>query len=62
MALYINGQPQPASTAAFLPPLKITGHYLAKAHLGERKQLAAALVNGGAVISQLTKQQAGSDG
>src|SRR5262245_8714773 len=56
MALYSNGQPSPTSMATH----RVTGQYLAKAHLTRRQRakLAAALSNGTAEVFPLTVKQA----
>jgi hypothetical protein len=58
MALYSNGTPTPTSPAS--PPRRVTGQYLAKAHLTKRQRakLAADLTTGTAVINPLTVKQA----
>lgn len=58
MALYSNGRPQPTSAAT--PPRRMTGQYLARAHLNRRQRarIAADLANGVAAIHPLTVKQA----
>jgi hypothetical protein len=57
MALYSNGQPSPTSTAS---PHRVTGQFIAKAHMTRRQRakLAADLTTGVAEISPLTVKQA----
>src|SRR5262245_25444794 len=57
MALLNHGSPQPTSAAT---PRRVTGQYLARAHLNRRQRarLAADLANGTAAIFPLTLRQA----
>jgi hypothetical protein len=56
MSLYSNGQPSPTSAV----PRRVTGRYIAKAHLTRRQRirLAADLSNGVAELYPLTVTQA----
>jgi hypothetical protein len=56
MSLLSHGSPQPTSAA----PRRVTGQYIAKAHLTRRQRvkLAVALSKGAAVVAPLTVKQA----